>query len=81
MWEKRQAAQVSGPAVKAPRSRASALTRTIHQDVIAMATTVAGALSLGSPSASSAHPFRVQHASSLTPSLGYGLPPFAQLPA
>ena len=40
---------------------------------------VAGASPVESPSASSAHRLRVQHASSITPMLGYGLPPLAQM--
>ena len=35
----------------------------------------------GSPLASTAHPFRVQHAIAHTPSLGYGLPTANQSPA
>ena len=74
--EKRQATQVSGPAAKTPISWSAAITRTIHQ-----VNDAAGAPNFGSPLALTAHPFRVQHAGSHTPSLGYGLPTANQSPA
>ena len=70
-----------GPAAKNPQSTPSALTQTIHQDVSQQSTMVAGASFSGSPSASSVHLIGVQHASSNTPFLGYGLSPANQLPA
>ena len=79
--EKRKASQSIDPVAKSPRSRARTLTRTIHQQVKDTVSTVAGASNSGSPSVLTAHPFRVQHASSHTPSPGYGLPPSNQSPA
>ena len=79
--EKRQAAQAPGPVAKTPRSWLATITRTIHQQVNDSMSTVAGAPNFGSPSSSTAHPFGVQHASSHTPPLGYGLPTPNQSPA
>ena len=80
--EKRQASQAGGsPASKTPRSVPCNITRTIHQQVNDNSSMVAGAPNLKSPSASSAHPFRVQHAGSHTPTLGHGLSPLNQSPA
>ena len=79
--EKRQAPQMSGPAAKTPRSRWAMITRTIHQQVNDSMSMVAGAPNFGSPSALTAHPSGVWHASSHTPSPVYGLPSANQLPA
>ena len=79
--EKRQVTQALGPAAKTPRSRSATITRTIHQHVNNSTSTVAGVPNFGSPSALTAHPFGVQHASSHTPFLGYGLPTANQSPA
>ena len=79
--EKRQLSQAGrGSASKTPRSAPSNITRTIHQQVTDNSTMVAGPPNVGSPSASSVHPFGVQHAGSHTPALGYGLPLSNQSP-
>ena len=70
-----------GPTAKTPRSTPSTITHTIHQQVNEQSSMVAGASLWGSPSVSSAHPIRVQHSGSHTPSPGYGLPLANQSPA
>lgn len=69
------------PKPKNTRTTTTPLTRTIHQMVQTQQTTAAGASQTESVSASSVHPSGVQHAGSLTPAPGYGLPPTAMPPA